>query len=212
MPEYLRYRDAFLLKRVYEDILYRDIVARYEIREVRALRELGLYLLSNVTGLFSYNRLRMMLELGSVNTARSYVDYLENTFLIFTTPRFSYSLTQQFVAQKKGYCIDNGLMEAVAFQFSRNRGMFLENLVFLELKRRQEEIYYYKTRNNLEVDFLLREGKKGIRLIQVTEGLYPERVRKREMSTLLAAVEELKGEDALILTENEEEKIRVKGQ
>lgn len=171
MPEYLKYNDSTLLKRVYDDILYRDIVARYDIKQIKALRELGLYLLSNMGGLFSYNNLSKALGVGSMNTIKSYVDFLENSFLISLTSRFSYSLKQQFVANKKIYCIDNGLAESIAFQFSKNKGKFLENLAFLELKRRYPEIYYYKTANNLEVDFLIKSGKRDISLIQVANDL-----------------------------------------
>lgn len=210
MPEYLKYKDPVLLKRIYEDILYRDIVARYEIKEVKALRELGFYFMSNIAGLFSYNNLKQILHLGSVNTIRSYVDYLQNSFLIFTINRFSYSLKQQFIANKKVYCIDNGLAESIAFRFSKNKGRYLENLVFIELKRRYEEIYYYKTSNNLEVDFLIRNKNKNIILIQVTERLDNENVRNREMNSLISAMDELKINNALLLTEDNEEKVKIK--
>ena len=211
MPEYLKYKEPTLLKRTYEDILYRDIVARHEIKEVKALRELGLYFLSNIGGLFSYNNLKQMLRLGSVNTVRSYVDYLEDSFLLFAVNKFSYSLRQQFVANKKVYCIDNGLAESVAFRFSKNKGKFLENLVFIELKRRFGEIYYYKTKNNLEVDFLIRSKNKNCMLIQVTRGLDDRRVREREVDSLLIAMQELKIDNAFLLTEDNQEDIKTKG-
>ncbi len=211
MPEYLKYSDSTLLKRVYEDILYRDIVARYDIKQVKALRELGLYLLSNIGALFSYNNLTKILGVGSMNTIKSYADYLENSFLVSLVSRFSYSLKQQFVANKKIYCIDNGLAESIAFQFSKNKGKFLENLVFLELKRRYPEIYYYKTTNNLEVDFLIKNGKKDISLIQVADNLDNEKTRQREIDALTYAMDELKLKKALILTEDTEEEIKLKG-
>lgn len=211
MPEYLKYRDQILLKRVYEDILYRDIVARYDIKQVKSLRELGLYLLSNIGGLFSYNSLKKILGVGSVNTIKSYADFMENSFLVFLVSRFSYSLKQQFVAHKKIYCIDNGLAESVAFQFSKNKGKFLENLVFLELKRRFAEIYYYKTANNIEVDFLIKAGRKDFTLIQVTEHIDSEKARQREIGALHSAMDELKVKKALILTEDNEEEIASKG-
>ena len=211
MPEYLKYNDSTLLKRVYEDILYRDIVARYDIKQVKALRELGLYLLSNIGTLFSYNNLTKILGVGSMNTIKSYADYLENGFLVSLVSRFSYSLKQQFVANKKIYCIDNGLAESVAFQFSKNKGKFLENLVFLELKRRYPQIYYYKTTNNLEVDFLIKNGKKDISLIQVADNLDNEKTRQREIDALTYAMDELKLKKALILTEDTEEEIKLKG-
>ena len=207
MPEYLKYKDATLLKRVYEDILYRDIVARYGIKQVKPLRELGLYFLSNIGGTFSYNNLKKALGVGSINTIKSYADFMENSYLMFFVSRFSYSLKQQFVALKKIYCIDNGLADAVAFQFSRNKGRFLENLVFLELRRRSQEIYYYKTSNNLEVDFLVKTGRKELRLIQVADNLDNEKTRQRELNALIKAMDELKLKKAIILTDDTEEEI-----
>lgn len=211
MPEYLKYGDSTLLKRLYEDILYRDIVARHDIKQVKVLRELGLYFLSNIGGLFSYNNLKKALGVGSINTIKSYADFLENSFLIFLVTRFSYSLKQQFVANKKIYCIDNGLAESVAFQFSKNKGKFLENLAFLEIKRRFPEVYYYKTLGNLEVDFLVKSGKKDIGLIQVTDNLDTDKTRSREVDSLERAMQELKLEKALILTQDTEEEIKLKG-
>ena len=209
MPEYLKYQDRIVLKRLYDDILYRDIVARYEIKEVKALRELGFYLLSNTSALFSYNNIKQMLKLGSVNTIKSYIEYMENCFLIFVTNRFAYSVKQQLIAPKKCYCVDNGIIQSVSFQFSKNKGRFLENLVFIELKRKIEDIYYYKTVNNLEVDFLIKTDKK-ISLIQVTEGLYNEKTRKREIASLLTAMEELSIKNSIVLTEDHEETIKDK--
>jgi len=207
MPEYLKYQNASLLKRVYEDILYRDIVARYGIKQVKPLRELGLYLLSNFGGTFSYNNLKKVLGVGSMNTIKSYADFLENSYLIFLVNKFSYSLKEQFIALKKIYCIDNGLAESIAFQFSRNKGKFLENMVFLALRRQTQEIFYYKTTNNLEVDFLIKSGKKDLRLIQVADNLDNEKTRQREINALLKAMDELKLKTALILTEDDEEEI-----
>ena len=207
MPEYLKYREVSLLKRVYEDILYRDIVARYGIKQVKPLRELGLYLLSNIGGTFSYNNLKNVLGVGSMNTIKSYADYLENSYLIFLVGKFSYSLKEQFVALKKIYCIDNGLADSVAFQFSKNRGKFLENLVFLALRRKFSEIYYYKTTNNLAVDFLVKVGRKDLRLIQVADRLDHEKTRQREIAALVKAMEELRLKKALVLTEEGEEEI-----
>lgn len=211
MPEYLKYQDVSLLKGVYEDILYRDIVARYGIKQVKPLRELGLYLLSNIGGTFSYNNLKNILAVGSMNTVKSYADFMENSYLIFLVSKFSYSLKEQFVNLKKIYCIDNGLAESVAFQFSKNKGRFLENLAFLELRRKFQEIYYYKTANNLEVDFLVKAGKKDVRLIQVADNLDSQKTRQREISALTKAMDELRLKTALILTEDAEEEIRLAG-
>ncbi|MBF0493815.1 MAG: ATP-binding protein [Candidatus Omnitrophica bacterium] len=211
MPEYLKYQDTALLKRVYEDILYRDIVARYGIKRVKPLRELGLYFLSNIGSTFSCNNLKNVLGVGSTNTIKSYADFLENSYLIFLVNKFSFSLKEQLYSLKKIYCIDNGLAESVAFQFSKNKGKFLENLVFLELRRNFSEIYYYRTTNNLEVDFLVKSGKKEMQLIQVTDSMDKEKTRQREISAILKALDELKLKSAFILTEDSEEEIAAEG-
>jgi predicted AAA+ superfamily ATPase len=211
MPEYLKYQDKIVQKRVYEDILYRDIVVRHEIKAVNSLRELSLYFMSNMASAFTFNGLKEVFHLGSPNTVKSYVDYLENSFLIFTINKFSYSLKKQSVAPKKVYCIDNGLVDAIAFQFSKNKGKFYENLVFGELKRRGGEIYYYLTEDGKEVDFLVRQDNKILSLIQVTESLDTDKVRTREMGALLKAMNELKVSSGLILTYDNEEKIQTSG-
>ncbi len=211
MPEYLKYQDKIVQKRVYEDILYRDIVVRHEIKAVNSLRELSLYFMSNMASQFTFNGLKEAFHLGSPNTVKSYADYLENSFLIFIINKFSYSLKKQSVAPKKVYCIDNGLVDAIAFQFSKNKGKFYENLVFGELKRRGGEIYYYLTEDGKEVDFLVRQDNKASSLIQVTESLDADKVRTREIDALAKAMNELKVSSGLILTYDHEEKVRADG-
>ena len=212
LPEFLKYEDKDVLKALYDDILYRDIVARYEIKEVKTLRDLSLYLLSHVGTTFSYNRLKQMLGLGSMNTVKSYIDHLENTYLISTLSPFSFSVRKQIVGQKKAYAVDNGILSYVSFKFSENKGRFLENLVFVELKRRGGEIYYYKTQDGREVDFLIREGSKVRQLVQVTQRLDNENVKEREVRALVSAMKELGLKHGLILTEDEETKMRTGNQ
>ena len=208
LPEFLKYEDRDILKALYDDILYRDIVARYEIKEIQTLRDLSLYLLSNAGTPFSYNRLKQMLGLGSVNTVKSYIEYLENTYLIATVTPFSHSLRKQLAGQKKAYGVDNGLLSFVSFKFSENRGRFLENLVFMELKRRGKEVYYYKTQNGREVDFLVKEGREPKELIQVTQGLGKQNVKEREIGALVLAMKELGMRKGLLLTEEDETEIK----
>lgn len=211
MPEYLKYKEREILERNYEDILYRDIIVRNDVKEVKALRELAIYLLSNAASLFTYNKMKIAFGLGSVNTAKSYVDYLENSFLLYVINMFSYSLKQQMFTPKKAYCVDNGILNIVSFRFSENKGRFMENLVFIELLRRGKEIYYYKTEKGMEVDFLVRKGNRISELIQVTSSLKKETVKDREVKALVTALTELKMKKGIILTEDEEEEFSLKG-
>jgi len=211
MPEYIKYNDLDILKRIYDDILYRDIVARYKIKEVEALREIGLYFLSNISNLFSYNKLKHALHLGSINTVKNFAGYLENAFMIFVLNIFSYSLKQQWIAPKKIGCIDNGLANAVAFKFSENRGAFLENLVGIELKRRGEQVYYYRGGKEREADFLVKRGRKIEDVIQVSLEIGRAGTKDREIEALLSALKEFKLKQGLILTEDNEDEIRMAG-
>lgn len=204
MPEFLEHKNPLVLQNVYENILYKDVIVRYEIREIKAMRELTLDLLSNIGTPLSYTNIKNKLNLGSVNTVKNYIHFLENAYLIFTLDRFSFSVSQQTLHQKKVYAIDTGLVNQIAFHFSKKQGRYLENIVYLELRRRFKEIYYYKTEDNLEVDFLVRKGSKIILLIQVTENLKDSKTREREYKALIKAKSELQVENAIILTQEEE--------
>ena len=209
MPEYLRFKKSELLKGIYDDILYRDIAIRHQLGDLNILRELSLYLLSHIGRRLSYNKLKQYFKLGSVNTIKKYIGFLEDCYLITVINRFSYSLKQQLIAPKKVYCIDNGLCQSVAFKFSGNEGWYLENLVAIELKRRGEEIFYYETRGGKEVDFLLRRGSKVTGLIQVTSSLSDPWVREREVKSLASAMEELEFRKGTILTNSDQEEIKI---
>lgn len=204
MPEYLEHKNPLVLQAVYENILYKDVIVRNEVKEVKALRELSLDLLSNIGTPLSYSKIKNNLNLGSVNTVKNYIHYLENAYLIFTLDRFSFSVSQQTLSQKKVYAIDTGLAKQIAFHFSKKQGRYLENIVYLELRRRYRDIFYYKTKNHLEVDFIIREGNKIVFLIQVTESLKDPKTREREYKALTVAMNELSVGRGLILTQDEE--------
>lgn len=207
IPEYITYRTTHILTTLYENILYKDIIVRYELHSVRALRELALYVMSNIGTRISYAKLKNTLNLGSINTVKNYLHYLENSYLIFMVDSYAYSILQRTTSQKKIYVIDTGLANAMSIQFSRNTGKYLENIVFLELRRRYEHIFYYQTENKLEVDFVIHNNKKIIALIQVCESLQNEKTRKREMTALFTAMNELNIEHGFILTLDETESI-----
>lgn len=212
IPEYVTYRLPHILTTLYENIIYKDIIVRYEIHSVRALRELTLYLMSNIGTLISYSKLKNALHLGSVNTVKNYLHYLENSYLILSIDSYAYSILQQTISQKKVYAIDMGLVQAMSIQFSRNSGKQLENIVFLELRRRYKLIFYYRTTNNLEVDFVVQESRKPTLLIQVCETLSNEKTRQRELAALTTAINELEMTSGLILTLDESETITLQDQ
>lgn len=202
IPDALKYPELPLLRTLYDDVLYRDIATRHRIDAVTALKELAFYLISNPASLVSFNKLKEQLKLGSVNTISSYIDYMENSWLIFTLNLYDFSVKRQQIAPKKIFCIDTGLSNTVGFNFSPNTGKLLENLVFLTLRRQTREIYYYTTPAGYEVDFYLPEKRQ---LIQVAQHLENPSTREREVRALEDAVKRVNAQSALILSDTNEE-------
>lgn len=209
-PEMIKYDDNEYLKRVYDDILYKDLIVRYGIRNSKQFKNLSQYLFTNFTGELSYNSLKTALNIKSSNTAQEYVSYLEESYLVFELYKYDYSLKKQYISNKKIYVIDNGIRSKIAFKFSDDRGKLLENLVFIELKRREKEIYFYKTKNNKEIDFLYRENDQFY-LLQVAFSLADFKTREREINAFVDAENEIKNAKNILLTYSDEEDIVIKG-
>jgi uncharacterized protein len=208
IPDALKYPELPLLRSLYDDVLYRDIATRYRLDAVTALKELAFFLISNPAGMVSFNKLKEQLRLGSVNTVTSYIEYMENSWLIFTLNLYAFSVKRQQTAPKKVYCIDTGMVNSVGFRFSPNTGKLLENLVFLTLRQQAKEIYYYLTPGGFEVDFYLPERRQ---LIQVSQRLENTSTREREFRAVEDSIKELPIESALILSDANEKDIVVGG-
>ncbi len=193
-----------MLSRIYEDIITKDILLRYKLKKMEKFRELARYLLTNFCQEISYRKLINILGIKHVSTISNWITYLENSFLIYKLERFSFKLKQQFIAPKKIYCIDNGIVNMVAFGFSENKGYFMENAVASELKRvhSQEfrEVYYWKDYQHNEVDFVVKDKKKILQLIQVSYIADRKNIREREIKSLLKASQELNCNNLLIVT------------
>jgi len=153
-------RSSILSSLCYVPSMMRDIATCYRLEAVTALKELAFYLMSNPASLVSFNKLNERFRLGSVNTIKSYIDYLENSWLVFTLNLYAYSVKHQQIAPKKIYAIDTGLSNAVGFGFSPNTGKLMENLVFLALRQQTKEFYYYTTPGGYKVDFCLPEKRQ----------------------------------------------------
>ena len=207
-PEIVLYRQKEILKQLYEDILWKDIIRRNKIRESAKMSELSYYLISNTTSEFSCNKLGKILNLHEA-TVKEYIKYIENAYLVQTLDKFSYKVKEQISYNKKIYCVDNGLVNAVSFKISQDKGKLLENLVFGELKRRNKEIYYFKDTVS-ECDFVIREGGKIAKSIQVAYEIDIEN-EKRELRGLLKAMDKFDLKEGFILTYNQDEKREIKG-
>ena len=194
----------------YKDIVERDVIQRYKIKYPKVLKDLAKYLISNLSKEISYNKLKNILGVKSVHTIMNYTEYIQNSYLVFLVERFSFKLKEQMIAPKKVYCIDTGLSNAIGFKFIENFGRLIENIVAIELKRREKEIYYWKDYQQHEVDFVIKEGTKVKQLIQVCYSLEDLETKKREIRGLIKASDELKCRNLLIITWDEEKEIKEK--
>jgi predicted AAA+ superfamily ATPase len=185
-PEYLKQENEEILTRLFDDILMRDIVVRYGIRDVKTLRRLSLYLMSNVGNPVSGNKLRILLEGGATSTVMEYLSYLEVSYLLFFVPKFSYSIKQQVVNPRKVYAIDTGFINANSASFSDDYGHIFENLVFLHLRRNYNDIFYFSDKG--ECDFIVCEKGEVKHCIQVCYDLNQDNL-ERETKGLFDALD-----------------------
>ena len=191
-------------------ILQQDIVPRFAVKKPADLENLFLYLMTNVATLATPKRLSGIVGLSD-KTVKDYLAYYEDVRLLFAVNAFHYSMKQQMRSPRKIYAVDTGLAAAIAFRFTENAGRYLENLVFLELRRRGADVFFYRTANGLEVDFLCRQGNTPLRLIQAAWDMEAEDTRKRELRALVKAMAELNLKEALVVTHDEEGEIPVNG-
>lgn len=199
------------LSTLFDSILLKDVAQRHHVRKTTDLYGLATYLLSNFCNPFSANDLAGELNIASVTTTKKYCEYLNEPYLFFYLPRFNNKLKLMAKADRKAYIVDNGFVQSSAFNLSDNLGRLLENQVFVELLRSGyvpgQTLFYYRSRNNREVDFVTRRGPKVERMIQVSYSLDSAKTRKRETSALMECGEELKCDNLFIVTFSEKETI-----
>ena len=194
-----------MLRHYFEDILTKDIILRFKIREINKLKDLAKIYLSNIATLQSYNRIKSSINL-SLDSVERFSKYLENVRLFFFVPKFSYSLRQQILNPRKVYIIDLGFYTAIGFRFSENIGRIMENAVAIELFRRKAywhpdwEIYYWRDYSQREVDFVIKSGTKVINLIQVTYSSSRDEIENREIRNLMKAAEDTKANKLTVIT------------
>lgn len=208
MPEYLKSGSGEIIQEYFRDIVLRDIVNRHNVKYKKELKELAHYLISNPGCVFSLKNLSKATEIKNINTIKNYLGYLEESYLYYFVPKFSFSYKEQIYSPDKVYFVDLAFFHNIAFNFSGNIGHLLENIVFLELRRNKNEIFYYKSKFGSEVDFLIKDREIIKNLIQVSRSITDKKTKERETESLFAAMDELKLKQSLILTEDEEEIIK----
>jgi len=183
------------LQNYVETVTFRDIVERYQISNTALLKYFIGSLLKNISSLFSinkfYNDIKSQGHQVGKDTLYTYLTYLEDAFLIFPVPIFTESLRRMQTTSKKIYAIDNGLVAANTFNLSGNQGKFLENLVYLDLRRQGKKVFYYFTEEGYEVDFIAQDTFGKYEMIQVVWEMADPQTLEREERALRQAEKEL---------------------
>ena len=203
------------LSTLFDSIVWKDVAKRHKVRNVTDLNDLAMYLVSNFCNPLSYNSIAMDLGFASVATTKKFMGYLNESYLFFYLPRYNNKLKLMKNAPNKVYLVDNGFVSAKAFSLSDNMGRLLENQVFVELLRRgydtEKSLFYYRSRNDKETDFVTRQGNRIESLIQVCYDLSSPKTEKREVDSLIECAGELKCDHLMIITWDEERVIEKNG-
>ena len=203
------------LDTLFDSIIWKDVAKRHNVRNVTDLNNLAMYLVSNFCNPVSANELTYELDFSSVNTTKKYMDYLHEPYLFYYLSRYNNKLRLMKKAPRKVYVVDNGFVASKAFSLSDNLGRLLENQVFIELVRRgydvEKTIFYYRSRNDKEVDFVLREGTRILRLVQVCYDMSSPKTEKREVDGIIECAGELKCDNLVIVTYSDKRTIEKDG-
>lgn len=195
------------LSTLFDSIIWKDVVKRHKIRNTEDINNMALYLLTNFCNQLSANDIADALNIKSVNTTQKFMGYLHEPFLFYYLPRYNNKLKLMTNAPRKIYVVDNGFVAAKAFSTSDNLGRLLENQVFVNLLRKgydpEKTMFYYRTRNDKEIDFVLRENNRVKQLVQVSYEMTSEKTIRRECSALKEAAQELHCNDLYVLTYTE---------
>lgn len=200
-----------LLSQYFNDILTKDIVDRFKLKESGKLKNLGLFYGTNFTRKYTFHKIKKIIDFSlSLDSINRFSYYLKDAFLIDFVPRFSYSLKNQMQTDRKVYFVDNGMHNAVAFKFSSDKGKLLENAVFHHLKNKGKEVYYFKEKQ--EVDFICKEAMKVREIINVCYNMDNKETYLRELSGVIEAMKYFKlKESKIIVCEGEKKEIIEQG-
>lgn len=206
-PIYLKSEDGIVLKTLYDNILYKDVMVRNQIVNEREVKELVYYTVSNIGKPLTYTSLAKVIGVKNPTTVKNYLEYIENTYLLFSLSKLDCSVKAQLRNPKKIYAIDNALVSRLGFHFSGEEGRLLENMVYIELRRRGGEVFYHNS-GNAECDFVVRDGFRVVQAIQVCYLLDGFDTRERELRGIQDAMNAYQLSEGTIITNTHEEEMK----
>jgi hypothetical protein len=204
-PEFVAYGIPRYHTELFKDIIQRDIAVRNGIRNVQELTLVALHLLNNIARPYTLNKLAKSYGIKSANTVSNFVKFYEDSYLLFSISKFDFSFKKQQVNEKKIYAIDTKFAQQNSTQLQEDTGRILENLVFLEIRRKTTQIWYYK--KNHECDFIYQlDGK--YHAVQVCHQLTPDNMA-RETAGMQEAMADLELASTTFVTTNQTEDFHI---
>ncbi|NOZ47316.1 MAG: ATP-binding protein [Chlorobi bacterium] len=207
LPEFLRDKNPEILQTLLRDIVIRDIAVRYNIKNTKTLMDITLFLISNIGKEHTYNSLKKHFSVGSASTVSDYLSWLNDAYLLFYLPKFSWSSKNLTLNPRKVYAIDTGLVNFNSLSFTEDKGRLLENTIFLFLKQLSFVLYYF--RNKGECDFVVFDNNKCKMLIQVSSEIHSDN-KNREINGLLEAMNYFDKSEGFIITNNQKDVLKFK--
>ena len=200
-----------ILREYFNTMIIRDLIERYHIRNTVLLKEMAIFLITNLSHQFSISKYhRSIKEQHDVSkkTVQSFLSHFEDVRLVFPIKLYSHSIRVQQANPVKVYSTDVGLITAIGFYTSEDRGRIIENIVLLELMHRKLsdprlELFYWK-KDNCELDFVVKSGKDVQQLVQVSWSIKDANTKKRELEGLSKAMEAFGIKKGLLITHDEE--------
>lgn len=196
-PEYNKINYKELLSTLFDDIIVRDIVARYSVKDIKGLQRLAVFLFSNIGNRITASKLKQPLSVKATSTIMTWFSYLEMAYLVFFVPRFSHSSKARLINPRKVYCIDIAMADMVTATTTKDAGRKLENIVFLHLRQHYKELFYFD--ENGECDFVAIKNGAAEILVQVCYKLNPDNI-DREVKGLIKAMNFFNKKEATIVT------------
>lgn len=173
-----------LLKQYFDDVIYRDVALRHEVRDLTTLRGLAVHLLGQTSHLVSFQRLGQLLGI-SVDLARTYCSHLQEAMLIDLLPIFSTKLGTRTRNPQKVFAVDTGLRNAVCSTMTPDRGSLAETAAHGGLDRTDHDGLFW-WRDQQGVDLLARRGERIAHVVQVSYELGNAATADRECGGLQA--------------------------
>ena len=206
-PAYVESRQRMVLSELFNDILYRDIVVRYSLKDAAPIKGLATFLLGHVGCRISPSRIKDSVHVASASTILEYFNYLEETYLIQRIPRFAASQKASMSAPKKVYACDTGLVSAIESVDESNLGHKLENLVYLKLRNPDDSMFYFvNDADGTECDFVIERRDGTFGAVQVCWELSRDN-EEREINGALRAMERFGLKEAVLVTRDQSDLI-----